>query len=167
MAPLLGELVALRPTEGSPVDGECQCGKEKAMHRNAHSWLPCVKGAVAERLRDCLRRCWLRFYSKSALVSVPAEQSLWFGSRRTTSLYTREAFSLYSALSFATCSARYSGAPFPQCAHWGLSRCGSDMPPACHSLPRRRFATLEGAALRGKGFVSAQRQCAAPSWRPS
>ena len=28
------------------------------------------------------------------------------------------------------------------------SRRGSDMPPACHSLPRRRFATLKGAPLR-------------------
>ena len=36
------------------------------------------------------------------------------------------------------------------CLAAARSRRGSDMPPACHSLPRRRFATLEGAALRGK-----------------
>ena len=54
-------------------------------------WLPCVKGAVAERLRDCPLRCWLRIRKKSALVSVPAAQSLRLGLRRPTSLYTREA----------------------------------------------------------------------------
>ena len=27
------------------------------------------------------------------------------------------------------------------------------MPPACHSLPHRRFATLKGAALRGEDFT--------------
>ena len=45
--------------------------------------------------------------------------------------------------------------PFPSvrtgdCLAAARSRRGSDMPPACHSLPRRRFATLKGAALRGK-----------------
>ena len=49
--------------------------------------------------------------------------------------------------------------PFPSvragdCLAAARSRRGSDMPPACHSLPRRRFATLAGAALRGKGLVS-------------
>ena len=48
--------------------------------------------------------------------------------------------------------------PFPSvragdCLAAARSRRGSDMPPACHSLPRRRFVTLEGAALRGKGFT--------------
>ena len=47
--------------------------------------------------------------------------------------------------------------PFPSvrtgdCLAAARSRRGSDMPPACHSLPRRRFATLKGAALRGKGL---------------
>ena len=37
----------------------------------------------------------------------------------------RQELKLYSALSFVPCSYRYSGDPFPQCAHWGLSRCGS------------------------------------------
>ena len=36
------------------------------------------------------------------------------------------------------------------CLATARSRRGSDMPPACHSLPRRRFAALKGAALRGK-----------------
>ncbi len=36
------------------------------------------------------------------------------------------------------------------CLAAARSRRGSDMPLACHSLPRRRFATLKGAALRGK-----------------
>ena len=45
--------------------------------------------------------------------------------------------------------------PFPSvrtgdCLAAARSRRGSDMPPACHSLPRRRFATLVGAALRSK-----------------
>ena len=53
--------------------------------------------------------------------------------------------------------------PFPSvrtgdCLAAARSRRGSDMPPACHSLPRRRFATLEGAALRGKTSSLAQRQ---------
>ena len=38
------------------------------------------------------------------------------------------------------------------CLAAARSRRGSDMPPACHSLPRRRFATLKGAPLRGKGI---------------
>ena len=37
------------------------------------------------------------------------------------------------------------------------SRRGSDMPPACHSLPRRRCTTLVGAALRGKDLGLANR----------
>ena len=41
--------------------------------------------------------------------------------------------------------------PFPSvrtgdCLAAARSRRGSDMPPACHSLPRRRFAALKGAA---------------------
>ena len=32
---------------------------------------------------------------------------------------------LWCVLSFLPCSYLYSGDPFPQCAHWGLSRCGS------------------------------------------
>ena len=45
--------------------------------------------------------------------------------------------------------------PFPSvrtgdCLAAARSRRGPDMPPACHSLPRRRFATLVEAALRGK-----------------
>ena len=52
--------------------------------------------------------------------------------------------------------------PFPSvragdCLAAARSRRGSDMPPACHSLPRRRFATLKGAALRGKDFGLARR----------
>ena len=68
---------------------------------------------------------------------------------------------LYYALSFLPCSNLSTGDPFGTSCHClaaARSRRGSDMPPACHSLPRRRFATLEGAALRGKGFVSAPRQ---------
>ena len=38
------------------------------------------------------------------------------------------------------------------CLAAARSRRGSDMPPACHSLPRRRCTTLGGAALRGKDF---------------
>ena len=38
------------------------------------------------------------------------------------------------------------------CLAAARSRRGSDMPPACHSLPRRRCTTLKGAALRGNGF---------------
>lgn len=60
------------------------------------SWLSCVKGAVAERLRDCQRRGQLRICPKSAHKCV---QSLRLGLRRSTSLYTREARN--SALSFA------------------------------------------------------------------
>ena len=67
---------------------------------------------------------------------------------------------VWLALSFAHCSSRHTGDPFGAARHClaaARSRRGSDMPPACHSLPRRRFATLEGAALRGKGFTLAQR----------
>ena len=47
--------------------------------------------------------------------------------------------------------------PFPSvrtgdCLAAARSRRGSDMPPACHSLPRRRCTTLKEAALRGKGL---------------
>ena len=47
-------------------------------------------------------------------------------------------------LSFLPCSSLYSGDPFGTSCHClaaARSRRGSDMPPACHSLPRRRFAT--------------------------
>ena len=49
--------------------------------------------------------------------------------------------------------------PFPSvrtgdCLAAARSRRGSDMPPACHSLPRRRCTTLVGAALRGKDLKS-------------
>ena len=45
--------------------------------------------------------------------------------------------------------------PFPSVRTWDCpaaarSRRGFDMPPACHSLPRRRCTTLKEAALRGK-----------------
>ena len=42
------------------------------------------------------------------------------------------------------------------CLAAARSRRGSDMTPACHSLPRRRCTTLGGAALRGKdsGFCA-------------
>ena len=57
--------------------------------------------------------------------------------------------------------------PFPSvrtgdCLAAARSRRGSDMPPACHSLPRRCFATLEGAALRGKDLGLAQLSSAPP-----
>ena len=48
------------------------------------------------------------------------------------------------------------------CLAAARSRRGSDMPPACHSLPRRRFATLKGAALRGKDLGLAQLSSAPP-----
>ena len=44
-----------------------------------YGWLPCVKGAVAERLRDCFS-VTLFFYNPSVTAS------------RATSLYTREAW---------------------------------------------------------------------------
>ena len=62
---------------------------------------------------------------------------------RVASLLAMTTF-LYSALSFSLCSYRYSGDPFGTSCHClaaARSRRGSDMPPACHSLPRRRFAT--------------------------
>ena len=62
--------------------------------------------------------------------------------------------------------------PFPSvrtgdCLAAARSRRGSDMPPACHSLPRRRCTPLKGAALRGKDFSLAQGQRAAPLGAPS
>ena len=62
-------------------------------------------------------------------------------------------YCLWCMLSFPLCSCLPSGDPFGAARHClaaARSRRGSDMPPACHSLPRRRFATLRGAALRGK-----------------
>ena len=61
--------------------------------------------------------------------------------------------------------------PFPSartgdCLAAARSRRGSDMPPACHSLPRRRFATLKGAALRGKDYALAQWGSAPPLGAP-
>ena len=50
--------------------------------RHLFRWLPCVKGAVAERLRDCFRLT-LFFYNPSVTAS------------RATSLYTREALLSY------------------------------------------------------------------------
>ena len=73
----------------------------------------------------------------------------------TASVPPRVYYYLCSALSFPLCSCLPSGDPFGAARHClaaARSRRGSDMPPACHSLPRRRFATLRGAALRGKGF---------------
>ena len=68
---------------------------------------------------------------------------------------------LNSALPFPKWHSLHPGDPFGTSCHClaaARSRRGSDMPPACHSLPRRRFATLEGAALRGKTSSLAQRQ---------
>ena len=45
-----------------------------------------------------------------------------------------------------------SGSCGPTCLAAARSRRGSDMPPACHSLPRRRFASLQGEGLYAAGF---------------
>ena len=56
--------------------------------RHLFRWLPCVKGAVAERLRDCFI-VTLFFYNPSVTAS------------RATSLYTREALLSYCILRYA------------------------------------------------------------------
>ena len=45
-----------------------------------------------------------------------------------------------------------SGSCGPTCLAAARLRRGSDMPPACHSLPRRRFASLQGEGLYAAGF---------------
>ena len=65
--------------------------------------------------------------------------------RQETNLYCL--FLLHSAI---TSTLATPSALTRHCLATARSRRGSDMPPACHSLPRRRFATLKGAALRGK-----------------
>ena len=63
--------------------------------------------------------------------------------------------------------------PFPphqplrgSCLAAARSRRGSDMPPACHSLPRRRFATLKGKPLAGRKNRTQAEACVLLSLRP-
>ena len=53
----------------------------------------------------------------------------------------------------ATSSVSYADS----CLAAAQSRRGSDMPPACHSLPRRRFATLKGKPFTASPLCLPQR----------
>ena len=120
------------------MGGYCHYGKDKAIYRPPLSFRGAKRrGNPFSLCRKCIFvRC---------IGGADCEASLRPGFAMTGCFY--------AALSFPLCSSLSSGDPFGASCHClaaARSRRGSDMPLACHSLPRRRFATLEGAALRGK-----------------
>ena len=120
------------------MGGYCHYGKDKAIYRPPLSFRGAKRrGNPFSLCRKCIFvRC---------IGGADCEASLRTGFAMTGCFY--------AALSFPLCSSLSSGDPFGASCHClaaARSRRGSDMPLACHSLPRRRFATLEGAALRGE-----------------
>ena len=58
LAPLLGELSVVRPTEGSPVFSNCHLGKETSHYKSYRRGRPLCRPA-----RHCFIRCSMRAYS--------------------------------------------------------------------------------------------------------
>ena len=146
-APAMGA-VSRRLTEGSPGGRECQWVKEKAGYRTPLS----LRGQFAN---------W-PWQSASLLDSSMFQYGVKengfprrFAPRNDSGCLGR-LFLFPSALD-STLETPFPSVRTGDCLAAARSRRGSDMPPACHSLPRRRFATLVGAALRGKNSTLAQR----------
>ena len=132
---------AAQATEGSPGGRECQWVKEKAGYRTPLS----LRGQFAN---------W-PWQSASLLDSSMFQYGVKengfprrFAPRNDSGCLGR-LFLFPSALD-STLETPFPSVRTGDCLAAARSRRGSDMPPACHSLPRRRFATLVGAALRGK-----------------
>ena len=128
-------------TEGSPGGRECQWVKERAGYRTPLS----LRGQFANwpwqsasLLRHTRKHCCFKENG------FPRR----FAPRNDSGCLGR-LFLFPSALD-STLETPFPSVRTGDCLAAARSRRGSDMPPACHSLPRRRFATLKGAALRGK-----------------
>ena len=130
-APAMGA-VSRRLTEGSPGGRECQWVKEKAGYRTPLS----LRGQFANwpwQSASLLR------HARNTAVSRRNGFPRRFAPRNDSGCLGR-LFLFPSALD-STLENPFPSVSTGDCLAAARSRRGSDMPPACHSLPRRRFAT--------------------------